>query len=55
MPRIEFVKSCLSAVRFRKMKIRTELQLCEIIDADLIWRKKELTDLKFLLETAAAR
>jgi hypothetical protein len=37
------------------MKIRTELQLCEIIDADLIWRKKELTDLKFLLETAAAR
>jgi hypothetical protein len=31
------------------------MRLCDIIDADLIWRKKELTDLKFLLETAAAK
>lgn len=37
------------------MKIRTESHLCDTIDADLIWRKKELTDLKFLLQSAAAR
>jgi len=37
------------------MKIRTESQLFDRIDEDLIWRKKELTDLKFLLETAAAK
>lgn len=37
------------------MKVRTESQLCDVIDQDLIWRKKELTQLKFLLESAAGR
>ncbi|WP_295883817.1 MAE_28990/MAE_18760 family HEPN-like nuclease [uncultured Thiohalocapsa sp.] len=37
------------------MKIRTESQLADAIDQDLIWRKKELTQLKFLLDAAAGR
>jgi hypothetical protein len=37
------------------MRIRTGSQLCDRIDEDLIWRKRELTDIKFLLETAAAK
>lgn len=37
------------------MKIRTESQLSDAIDNDLIWRKKELTQLKFLLESVAGR
>jgi len=37
------------------MKVRTETQLFDLIDAELIWRKKELTQFKFLLEDAAKR
>lgn len=37
------------------MKIRTETQLCDAIDQDFIWRKKELTHLKFLLDSAKGR
>jgi hypothetical protein len=37
------------------MKVRTEAQLLETVDADLIWRKKELTQFKFLLESSAGR
>ncbi len=35
------------------MKVRTEAMLLEVVDADLIWRKKELTQVRFLLQTAA--
>ncbi len=37
------------------MKLHTEAQLCDFIDADLIWRKKELTQFKFLLEGSTNR
>lgn len=37
------------------MKPRTESQLIELIDQDLIWRKRELTQLKFLLADARGR
>jgi hypothetical protein len=37
------------------MKVRTEVQLFDLIDGELIWRKKELTQFKFLLESAGNR
>lgn len=37
------------------MKVRTEAQLFDLIDAELIWRKKELTQFKFLLESSGSR
>lgn len=37
------------------MKIRTESQLFDTVDADLIWRKKELTQIKFLVESSSDR
>ncbi len=37
------------------MRFNTPAQLCDFIDADLIWRKRELTQFKFLLESSAGR
>lgn len=37
------------------MKVRTEAHLFDLIDAELIWRKKELTQFKFLLESSGSR
>jgi hypothetical protein len=37
------------------VKVRTEALLYDAVDGDLIWRKKELTQLKFLLENSSAR
>lgn len=37
------------------MKIRTEGAFIDCVDGDLIWRKKELTQIKFLLESGSAR
>lgn len=37
------------------MKIRTESQFCGCVDEDLIWRKKELTQIKFLLDSSRNR
>lgn len=37
------------------MKLRTMSQVCEYIDSDLIWRKKELTQFKFLLDSSSNR
>lgn len=37
------------------MKVRTEALLFDAIDAELIWRKKELTQFKFLLGSVSSR
>jgi hypothetical protein len=37
------------------MRLRTETQLYDYVDADLIWRKKELTQIRFLLEQSRGR